>query len=39
MEPNGSWAEGFMPDLGWALGDGFEHGEDSAWDAAEAWQL
>jgi starch phosphorylase len=38
-ELDGWWAEAFMPDLGWALGDGLEHGEDSAWDAAEAEQL
>jgi starch phosphorylase len=28
-----------MPDVGWALGDGQEHGEDPAWDAAEAEAL
>jgi len=28
-----------MPDIGWALGDGHEHGEDPAWDAAEAEAL
>jgi starch phosphorylase len=38
-ELDGWWAEAFTPDLGWALGDGLEHGEDSAWDAAEAEQL
>jgi starch phosphorylase len=27
------------PDLGWALGDGQEHGSDPAWDAAEAEAL
>ena len=35
-ELDGWWAEAFAPDLGWALGDGREHGEDPAWDAAEA---
>jgi starch phosphorylase len=28
-----------LPDLGWALGDGYEHGYDSRWDAAEAEAL
>jgi starch phosphorylase len=27
------------PNVGWALGDGKEHGDDPAWDAAEARQL
>ena len=27
------------PELGWALGDGQEHGNDPAWDAAEAEAL
>ena len=27
------------PDLGWALGDGQEHGNDPGWDAAEAETL
>ena len=35
-ELDGWWAEAYMPDVGWALGDGQEHGEDPAWDAAEA---
>jgi len=35
-EIDGWWAEAYMPDVGWALGDGQEHGEDPAWDAAEA---
>jgi len=38
-ELDGWWAEAYMPDLGWALGDGREHGEDPAWDAAEAEAL
>jgi starch phosphorylase len=38
-ELDGWWAEAFMPDLGWALGDGLEHGEDAGWDAEEAEQL
>lgn len=35
-ELDGWWVEAFAPELGWALGDGKEHGEDPAWDAAEA---
>ncbi len=38
-ELDGWWAEAFAPDVGWALGDGHEHGVDSAWDAAEAEAL
>ncbi len=38
-ELDGWWAEAYMPDIGWALGDGREHGEDPAWDAAEAEAL
>ncbi len=38
-ELDGWWAEAYSPDLGWALGDGREHGDDPAWDAAEAEQL
>ncbi len=39
-ELDGWWAEAYMPDVGWALGDGQEHGdEDQAWDAAEARTL
>ena len=35
-ELDGWWAEAYNPDVGWALGDGREHGEDPAWDAKEA---
>ena len=35
-ELDGWWAEAYTPSVGWALGDGQEHGEDPAWDAAEA---
>ena len=35
-ELDGWWAEAYSPEVGWALGDGGEHGEESAWDAAEA---
>ncbi|VVM07176.1 glycogen phosphorylase [Methylacidimicrobium cyclopophantes] len=38
-ELDGWWAEAYCPEVGWALGDGREHGEDPAWDAAEAEQL
>jgi glycogen phosphorylase len=38
-ELDGWWAEAYAPDLGWALGDGLEHGDDPAWDAAEAGAL
>ena len=35
-ELDGWWAEAYSPEVGWALGDGNEHGDDPAWDAAEA---
>jgi len=35
-ELDGWWAEAYAPEVGWALGDGLEHGDDPAWDAAEA---
>jgi len=35
-ELDGWWAEASMPEVGWALGDGREHGDDLAWDAMEA---
>ncbi|MFA5262732.1 MAG: alpha-glucan family phosphorylase [Opitutaceae bacterium] len=35
-ELDGWWAEAYAPELGWALGDGREHGDDPAWDAVEA---
>jgi starch phosphorylase len=38
-ELDGWWAEAYSPDVGWALGDGHEHGDDPAWDAAEADKL
>jgi starch phosphorylase len=38
-ELDGWWAEAYMPGIGWALGDGQEHGDDPAWDAAEAEAL
>ncbi len=38
-ELDGWWAEAYTPEVGWALGDGKEHGDDPAWDAAEAETL
>jgi starch phosphorylase len=38
-ELDGWWAEAYQPDLGWALGDGQEHDDESGWDAAEAEAL
>ena len=38
-ELDGWWAEAYTPEVGWALGDGQEHGNDPAWDASEAERL
>jgi starch phosphorylase len=38
-ELDGWWAEAYTPEVGWALGDGQEHYDDPAWDAAEAERL
>ncbi len=38
-ELDGWWAEAYTPEVGWALGDGKEHDDDPAWDAAEAEAL
>jgi len=38
-ELDGWWAEAYTPKVGWALGDGQEHGDDPDWDAAEAKSL
>jgi len=38
-ELDGWWAEAFQPEVGCALGDGAEHGEDPAWDRSEAEAL
>jgi len=35
-ELDGWWAEAYTPEVGWAIGDGQEHGEDPGWDAKEA---
>ncbi len=37
-ELDGWWAEAYTPEVGWAMGDGQEHGDDPAWDAVEAEQ-
>jgi starch phosphorylase len=38
-ELDGWWAEAYTPEVGWALGDGLEHGNGPALDAAEAEAL
>ena len=38
-ELDGWWAEAYSPEVGWAIGDGQEHGEDPGWDAKEAEAL
>jgi starch phosphorylase len=38
-ELDGWWAEAYTPEIGWAIGDGKEHGEDSAWDTSEVESL
>ena len=38
-ELDGWWAEAYRPEIGWAIGDGREHGEDVAWDATEVESL
>jgi glycogen phosphorylase len=35
-ELDGWWAEAYSPQVGWAIGDGLEHGDDPAWDDVEA---
>jgi starch phosphorylase len=35
-ELDGWWAEAYTPEVGWAIGDVKEHGDDPAWDASEA---
>jgi starch phosphorylase len=35
-ELDGWWAEAYSPGVGWAIGDGQEHGDDPAWDRTEA---
>jgi starch phosphorylase len=38
-ELDGWWAEAYKPDVGWAIGDGRDRGEDPDWDTAEAEAL
>jgi starch phosphorylase len=38
-ELDGWWDEAYTSDVGWAIGDGKEHGDDPAWDTAEADML
>ena len=38
-ELDGWWAEAYTPEVGWALGDGKEHGDDTSWDELEAYEL
>ncbi|HUN25770.1 MAG TPA: alpha-glucan family phosphorylase [Steroidobacteraceae bacterium] len=38
-ELDGWWAEAYTPEVGWALGDAREHGNDPHWDAEEAVRL
>jgi starch phosphorylase len=38
-ELDGWWAEAYSPEVGWAIGDGQEHGDDAGWDAKEAEAL
>jgi len=33
---DGWWAEAYSPAVGWAVGDGDEHGDDPAWDRVDA---
>jgi starch phosphorylase len=35
-ELDGWWAEAYSPQVGWAIGDGLEHGDDQVWDRIEA---
>jgi glycogen phosphorylase len=38
-ELDGWWAESYTPEVGWALGDKLDRGDDPAWDAVEAGTL
>jgi glycogen phosphorylase len=38
-ELDGWWAEADSPEVGWAIGDRREHGDDPSWDATEAETL
>jgi starch phosphorylase len=36
---DGWWAEGYRPEVGWAIGDAQTHGDEGAWDARDAAAL
>jgi glycogen phosphorylase len=36
---DGWWAEGYQPQVGWAIGDAQTHGDESAWDDRDAAAL
>ncbi len=36
---DGWWAEAYSAEVGWALGDGLEHGDDPVWDDRDALAL
>jgi starch phosphorylase len=38
-ELDGWWSEAYRTEVGWAIGDGQEHGDDPNWDAREAEEL
>ncbi len=38
-ELDGWWAEAYCSEVGWAIGDGQEHGEDPHWDDIDALKL
>jgi len=38
-ELDGWWVEAYSPEVGWAIGDGREHGDNAGWDAHEAEAL
>jgi starch phosphorylase len=38
-ELDGWWSEAYRTEVGWAIGDGQEHGDDPEWDAHEAEEL
>jgi len=38
-ELDGWWVEAYTPEVGWALGDGYEHQNEDEWDAVEAEML
>src|ERR1700733_996734 len=36
---DGWWAEAYAPEIGWSIGDRQDHGDDPAWDDADAMAL